>query len=162
MNKQTMSFREQLAENKRKREKFDEFKETLKLAVDTGQKIEMGKAMIPLILEQIEQMELRYCEMVAMHGNNLVAMGSALICLENKDVDGAQEWLENTTDNCEAHHWQLFSNAQEYCDHMSLPYPSSVAEHCKNILEREPKFDALEPKWEELRQKSFEVTGIKP
>lgn len=157
-----MSFQQLRAENKRKREKFEEFKETLKQAVDTGQKIEMGKAMIPLIIEQMEQLELSYCELVAMHSNNLVIMGSALICLENKDYDGAEEWLYNTTDNCEAHHWQLFDNAQEYCDQMSLPYPSSQEQHRENIVAQGEKLDALEPKWAEFCKKSFEAVGNKP
>lgn len=161
-NQTTMSFKQQLAENKRKREKFEEFKQTLKQAVDTGQKIEMGKAMIPLILEQLEAFELRYCELVAMHCNNMTVMGSALICLENNDLENAADWLFNTTDQADAHHWQLFDNAQEYYDQMHMPWPSSREEHCGNVVALDAKIEALEPKWEEHRAKSFEGTGIKP
>lgn len=142
-----MSFSQQLAENKRKREKFEEFKETLKLAVEEDQKIVMGKAMIPLIIEQLEAMELRYCEMVAMHSNNLVTMGSALICLENKDIDGAESWLFEMTDGCDAHHWQLFDDAEKYYGEMHLPFPSSQEQHRENIVAQGEKLDALEPKW---------------
>ena len=147
MSEQTvLTFGQQLANNKRKREKFEEFKETLKQAVDTGQKIEMGKGVIPLILEQLEAMELRYCELVTMHSNNLIIMGAALICLDNKDYEGAEQWLENTTDNCEAHHWQLFDDAQKYYDEIHMPYPLSVENHRENITEHNDKIDALDDK----------------
>ncbi len=98
--------------------------------------------------KEFDILELNLCQQIVLHNNALTVIGAALIDLSKGDEDTAEEWLSNALENADSYEWSLFTDSQEYYDHIKLEWPKTVAEHQENLKVLNERYDVLNARLE--------------